>query len=282
MKNIFRNIRILHLVAFALVVLMASCAVQKTQTETPPADDTKTGGEETIVVQQPEYRGDLDITSIPDGADILVDDEVIGTTPTKISLEAGDYNLKIIKEGYVEHYASVSILKDQVTSLSVNLTMAVAEGGITYGNLSVTSNPAQAQVYIDGGIKGTTNIRIPGISPGQHNIRLTKSGYYDYTGIVVVSAGKVSSFHGDLKVIPPTNVTITATENGTAIVASAKLYDPATNELVREDLTPVNIIRMKPGNYSLTVSKPLYADFVQEFTLEPGQVLEINADMVKG
>jgi len=55
------------------------------------------------------------------------------------------------------------------------------------GNISVTSTPDGATVYVDSINKGTSPITVQDLTSGAHNILIQKTGYQDYTTSVTVS-----------------------------------------------------------------------------------------------
>ena len=70
------------------------------------------------------------------------------------------------------------------------------------GEVVVYSSPLGASILIDGVYRGTTPANLTGISQGNHIIRLTQSGYYDYEGTLYVVPGQTSHAFGTL---PPLN-----------------------------------------------------------------------------
>jgi hypothetical protein len=72
----------------------------------------------------------------------------------------------------------------------------------TTGNVSVYSSPSGASILIDGVYHGTTPASLAGIQQGNHIIRLTQSGFYDYEGSIYVIPGETASAFGTL---PPLN-----------------------------------------------------------------------------
>jgi len=70
------------------------------------------------------------------------------------------------------------------------------------GSVLVYSSPLGASVLIDGRYYGTTPANLTDIQPGNHIIRLTLSGYYDYEGTIYVLAGQTTHAFGTL---PPLN-----------------------------------------------------------------------------
>ncbi|MBN2383623.1 PEGA domain-containing protein [bacterium] len=67
------------------------------------------------------------------------------------------------------------------------------------GAIEVGSSPQGAYVYLDGqGTGRHTPTTISEVAVGVHAIRLTMSGYQDYSGSVTVYEGETSSFFGEL------------------------------------------------------------------------------------
>ncbi|RPI38328.1 MAG: PEGA domain-containing protein [Methanoregulaceae archaeon] len=62
------------------------------------------------------------------------------------------------------------------------------------GTLSVTTNPAGAQVYIDNVLQGTSPANVPALSAGSHTLRLERDGYQSMTLPVMVNDGTVTAF----------------------------------------------------------------------------------------
>jgi len=66
------------------------------------------------------------------------------------------------------------------------------------GNVSVASSPLGASILIDGVYYGTTLGNFTGIPAGNHIMRLTLSGYYDYEGTIYIVPGQVTHVFGTL------------------------------------------------------------------------------------
>jgi hypothetical protein len=79
----------------------------------------------------------------------------------------------------------------------------------------VYSSPLGASVLIDGRYYGTTPANLTDIPSGNHIIRLSLSGYYDYEGTIYVIPGQTTHAYGTLPPLgqfstPPTPVPTTA------------------------------------------------------------------------
>jgi hypothetical protein len=61
------------------------------------------------------------------------------------------------------------------------------------GGLTVSTDPAEADVYIDGKMMGRTPVQIPGIPAGIRVVRISKPGFCDFTDSVNVLGGALVS-----------------------------------------------------------------------------------------
>ena len=66
------------------------------------------------------------------------------------------------------------------------------------GSISVYSSPLGASVLIDGRYYGTTPANLTDIPSGNHILRLSLSGYYDYEGTIYVIPGQTTHAYGTL------------------------------------------------------------------------------------
>jgi PEGA domain len=86
----------------------------------------------------------------------------------------------------------------QVNVTSSMSTSPTPTGTGTVGDISVYSSPTGASVLIDGIYYGTTPANLTGIAQGNHIIRLTQAGYYDYEGTIYIVPGQITHAFGTL------------------------------------------------------------------------------------
>ena len=96
----------------------------------------------------------------------------------------------------------------QETNASVQTTQSPSASS-TIGDVSVYSSPVGASILIDGKYYGTTPASLNNVPQGNHIIRLTMSGYYDYEGTVYIVPGQENHAFGTLQ--PVNQVTSAAT-----------------------------------------------------------------------
>ncbi|TLM76615.1 SUMF1/EgtB/PvdO family nonheme iron enzyme [Microbulbifer harenosus] len=125
--------------------------------------------------------GTLRVVSNPPGASITVNGEYRGQAPMDVALASNRrHQLRFFLDGYrsVEH--TVDVRAGDLRDLNVDLTAV-------FGDVTITSSPPEAQVFIDGrlaGIAGET-FTLPTRS---HTITVRKAGYEDYQTTIVPSS----------------------------------------------------------------------------------------------
>ena len=124
---------------------------------------------------------------------------VIEWTPVSNSRYLSTTEADLINQRLITFLANEKLPKTTVT------TPVATPSNV--GSVSVYSSPLGASVLIDGRYYGTTPANLTDIQPGNHIIRLTLSGYYDYEGTIYVLAGQTTHAYGTL---PPLNQVISS------------------------------------------------------------------------
>jgi hypothetical protein len=137
------------------------------------------GDSRTIELEPQPITGSLDVVTIPPMASIKLNGTDYGTTPNTIrNLIIGDYTLVLEKPGYGTVQKQVSITDGAITTIEETL----ASGK----QLTIESTPGGASLSINGKPEGTTPSRLT-LPFGNSNLRLTREGYVDYTGVISVT-----------------------------------------------------------------------------------------------
>ncbi len=123
---------------------------------------------------------------VPSGAAAVVEGpgfrENISGRGALENVPVGSYRAVADGAEYSREEASFTVRKGRETEY----------GPYTSGELRLESDPSGASVYIDGNYTGTTPLSVA-VERGSREIKLTKSGYEDYTGSVYVTGGKKTS-----------------------------------------------------------------------------------------
>ncbi len=141
-------------------------------------------------IQLKQYipQGSISIDSNPQGADIFMDGEPLGVqTPFTLSnLLEGNYQLTLTHPGYYDTTFTVQVLKDQNTSVFVELKKIPP-----MGSLSIHSDPEGADIYIDNSfINQKTPAVINQLVTGEHFITLKLTDFADTTVAVQIQENK--------------------------------------------------------------------------------------------
>jgi hypothetical protein len=101
-------------------------------------------------------------------------------------------------------------------SLALAATMVIGAGAAespkgsagAAGALSVTTEPDNADVYVDGRLAGQTPTNVASLAAGEHRVRIVKSGYLENARVVTLTAGEPS--HLNVKLTKTTGVSTEA------------------------------------------------------------------------
>ncbi len=122
------------------------------------------------------------ISSVPPGADIVVDGETVGVTPTDVEITAGERRIEVRLGGYNAWGMLLNVVADSAQSLPL-ITLDPADGRI-----ELVSVPSEAAVSVNGEYRGRTPLELR-LSPSRtHEIVLSRPGYVSRTLQLSVAA----------------------------------------------------------------------------------------------
>ena len=93
---------------------------------------------------------------------------------------------------------TVTVTRTTAIVTTANPTLSAVET-IATGSVNVYSSPTGASILIDGAYSGTTPRTVNMVSAGNHNLRLSMSGYYDYEGSIYIVPGQMAQGYGTLQ-----------------------------------------------------------------------------------
>lgn len=136
----------------------------------------------TEVLLNVKQRGGLSVLSIPTEASVYLDNKEVGKTPFEDkNLDVRQYTVKVDKDG-ASWQGIVSLTPQTMVIINRDLAseQASSSGEILTldkgRGITVISNPAEAEVEVDGKSVGKTPISI-NIQSGEHSILLSHSNY---------------------------------------------------------------------------------------------------------
>ncbi len=140
-------------------------------------------------------RGTLVVTCPQAGAEVLVDEALVGTTPIDaLELDAGSHTLRVRLPGYSEYTDVVTITRGDTAEVAVEL-FALSEV------LHVVSDPPGARVFVDGNFMGETPVEVE-LLEGAHSLRLTLRGYHEIIRELAATAGAREEVSLTLEALP--------------------------------------------------------------------------------
>ena len=153
------------------------------------------GRTQTVDIELDPAWGQMDLSSVPEGAEVLVDGNAVGVTPlTTEVLETGT-QLSVVLRGYKTWERQVSI-KAGTREAYPPIELIVADGTV-----DVTSSPSGAHVNVGGEFRGTTPVTID-LSPlRDHRVELFLEGYSKAVRTIQTEPEGHSSLNVDLSPI---------------------------------------------------------------------------------
>jgi hypothetical protein len=157
-------------------------------------------------------NAELEISSTPSGAEVQLDGNFVGSTPSAIGVSPGDHVITINKSGYKSwerrlktSSGKVNIVADleadverepkteAVVAAQASATpvagreTAVAPPSEVPGKILITSNPVGAEIYADSLFVGKTPFTMK-LKPGQHSILLLMKDYKNWSQTIKAEA----------------------------------------------------------------------------------------------
>lgn len=158
--------------------------------------------------------GTLQLTSVPDGGRIYLNDLFRGKSPLVLTgVEPGTYKVKVELDGYAAVSREISVANGSSVSEEFRLDNVM-------GRLEVRTTPPGAQIFIDGRLVGMTKqigeetegfsevLPIENLIQGEHTLMVKKEGYAVSTRHPKIQNSKTSKANVTLRRIFTPNVEI--------------------------------------------------------------------------
>jgi hypothetical protein len=213
-------------------------------------------------------KGLLLLKSEPDGCDVAVDGVSRGRTPLLITdLDAIDVHRAVFrKPGYRSNTAEIRF--DGRTPL-VRTEKLTLDSGI----IEVTTEPAGAQVTVNGILRGKTPLKVSDVPKGRATVKLQLEGFADEVRELSMNAGDSQTLSVTLKGLPGTLHII-------SVPSGARFY---VNDEARGS-GPLTLSGLVPGEYRVRAELDGYATANKTITLGNGDFVreEIRLSNVMG
>ena len=133
------------------------------------------------------------ITSEPVGASVYVNGASYGVTPSALSMPMGEHRIEV-GDGDARRARTVKVTSggEAVVHLELPRGLPRASAQTLTGELQISTDPAGAQVSVDGRSRGVTPVSVPNLSAGAHTVSVSGPRGV-VTRRVMVQQGTVSS-----------------------------------------------------------------------------------------
>lgn len=156
-----------------------------------------------VTVNDPKQKHFLDIKlkpnfsqvtiTVDNNAEIWVNGQKRGEGSWTGNLGAGTYELETRKAGHRPQTTTRDIaVTTEPQTIRLQAPIPI------YGEADIASSPMMADIYIDNVKRGQTPQLIDQLLIGQHQVRLTRQGYADYTSTLTVKEGETASVNATL------------------------------------------------------------------------------------
>jgi eukaryotic-like serine/threonine-protein kinase len=238
----------------------------------------KNARKKSVPVAAAAVPGQMAIDSTPQGAQVQIDGRTDPSwvTPFTLSgLGAGQHTVTVSKAGYSTDTRSVDVTSGNKAFVVTHLAQLMA-------TLAVSSNPAGANVYVDGKDTGKLTPAQVSVDKGQHVVLVRKSGFIDETTNAQFMLGQTVNFSPALRALGNVdNIKTTgkmkklfgnkdAQGMGTvSIKTQPKGAQIAVNQHMLDKDSPVDFM-LDPGNYIVDITLSGYVPIHKVITVDKG------------
>jgi hypothetical protein len=236
-------------------------------------------------VLPPQYqKGSIAVYSSPSGATIGLDGPdgmFVGptiTTPyTFTDLEPGMYTITLSLEGFYDWTKTVQVTGGRTIDVHATLTPHYTPKAT--GSISVDSVPSGATIELITpgglfiGLPVTTPYTFDNIGTGTSTIKLTLTGYHDWSKNVQVRADETSYVDATLTPIQTTgSISVTSSPSGANVGLDGQWWG-----MLRT--TPDLITNVPPGHHTLELSLDGYRDWSTNVQVTPGETKYVHVTL---
>ena len=204
--------------------------------------------------------GKLEVDTGGVTAEISADGARIGRVPGVVDVPAGDRTLTFRAPRYLDHVERLAIAGGgEKQQLKVSLKP-------NFGVITVSSEPAGAQIEVDGKPVGVTPAKVE-MDSGIRRVQLTAPGLRVWTSSVAVSAGVPQTLGPIVLGAADARITVRSVPSGAQVLTGGTF----------RGVTPVTL-ELAPGvTHSISIARAGYAPWSREVFAESGKESQLDA-----
>ena len=213
--------------------------------------------------------GALNVNSNPAGAQVLVDGERQGVTPVNLVLKAGPHLVELRGTGEPRSIPIVIAPGSQASQY-----IELPKEKTLLGQIQITTEPASAQVTLDGVLRGRSPLMISDVTPGVHAV-LVESEAGSVKQEVTIEPGVTASL-----VVPLSTVPQVPASGWIAVTAPVVVQLFESGRLLGSSES--DRIMVSSGRHDIEiVNEPLAYRSVRAVQVVPGKVVPIKIELPK-
>lgn len=212
--------------------------------------------------------GHLQLTTNPEGAEVVIDGELAGTSPTTLSsLSPGEHHLVIRAPRYAPQTRTIEIEGlDHTQALHLDLKPA-------WGYVQLTTSPSGANILVGDETRGKTPLTVEVLSDGE-TVSITLPGYKPWRKTLVVSTGDTLTIP-DITLVPADGIVeLSSSPSGATVTVNGEY----------QGTTPITLGVDANAKHDISLFLNGYLTHKHSLSLTPGktEVLAISLAANKG
>jgi hypothetical protein len=224
-----------------------------------------------IAASEPVATGTVVITTNPSSVPITIDGQPNGSTPVTVTLNAGAHILELLG---ANEPRTIPLSVTAGTRVSQYIELRRTE--VRTGQFEVRTEPAGANVTIDGQLRGTSPLTIDDLTPGAHTVSV-ENGLRSLSQEVTIQAGVtkslIMSLSGPSRDAPVSGWVSLTTPVDTQLYESGRLIGNSR----------IDRIMMPAGRHDVEiVNETLQYRVKYSVEVVPGKVSPIKLEWPKG
>jgi formylglycine-generating enzyme required for sulfatase activity len=217
--------------------------------------------QQSVVAKLTPNWAPVSLATQPPGATVLVDGADVGVTPLEMQITAGERQIEARLSGYNAWTNKV------IVSAGTPLQLPDVKLALADGRVDIVSNPAEANVSIDGEFRGRSPLTVK-LTPGKaHELTLTKPGYETATRSLSIAADSGRKLAIDL-----------VAQYGEVQVESTPVGADVWVDGERRAATPVTL-SLTGVSHEIEIRRTGFAKAQQRVTPRPGFPQKLDFDL---
>ncbi|MBN2088734.1 PEGA domain-containing protein [candidate division KSB1 bacterium] len=208
----------------------------------------------------------LNLSSNPPDCQVFLDDSLVGMTPMHhFQIRPGFHKLRLKKNGFINLQKDTTLVAGKEISLQYDLIPAA--------NIAVTSEPAEARLYLNSVFRGVTPLSLMDLDSGCYHLKLVHDQFEDYFTEINLTSGMSKQLN--LKLEP---------RKGTILVETIPAGALVELDGIKEGETPLEIRDIHFGKHLLRMIKSGFRTYEEEIEIKSStpQLIKVNFQIAKG